>query len=268
MQTMTIGIAGYRCLQEKLSLTDTLELVRSAGAETYEPLGITTDEERDALGAGLEKYGLKMPSVYVNSRLHEDGWEEAITGVLEQACQARSLGASILVTNPQPIAWGQPLDKTDAQLETQRQALIFLGRALQTEGMALAYHVHDVELRHDAHELHAMLGGVPAPLMGFCLDAHWLYRGSGNSAATMTALVAQYATRVISVHVRQSEGGVCAETLDGSDMDGAAIAATVKAAGFDGPVYVELLQEPATPRTRSLLQAHTESLATLREWFL
>jgi inosose dehydratase len=265
---MTFGIAGYRCLQEKLSLDDTLALVKAAGAETFEPLSPPDDATWDALGAGLEKHGLALKSVYVNSRLHEPGWEAEIEKVLQQAERAKSLGATIIVTNPQPIAWGQPWDKSDEQLSCQRDALSGLAEALSSRGMRLAYHVHDMELRHGARELHHMLLGIDQAVMGFCLDAHWLYRGCGDSMLAVSDLITQYARRVTCVHVRQSTGGVCAETLDGEDIDWASIARNLLAAGIDGPVYVELLKESGTPQTMDLMSAHAISLNRLREWFV
>ncbi len=258
---MTLGIAGYRCLQEKLSLTDAIRLAREAGAQTFEPLGLPDDSVRDVVGKALAETSLTMPTLYVNSKLHDESWPESVQTVLEHARRARSLGASQLVTNPEPIAWGQPLDKTDRQLETQKEALIALGEALRSEKMTLAYHVHDMELRHGARELHHMLLNTS---LDFCLDAQWLYRGCGDSFLAAQDITRRYARRISCVHVRQSVGGICSETLGEGDIDWPALFEILQSAGFDGPVSVELLQEKETPTALSLLDAHRESLAQLK----
>jgi inosose dehydratase len=260
---MTLGIAGYRCLQNKLSLPDAIQLAHEAGAQTFEPLGLPDDATRDEVGEALERTKLTMPSLYVNSKLHEETWPESIETVLSHARRAKSLGARRIVTNPEPIAWGQPLDKTDAQLETQKEALIALSEALKQEGLALAYHVHDMELRHGARELHHMLLETS---LEFCLDAQWLYRGCGDSYLAAQDITRLYAGRVSCVHVRQSVGGVCSETLTDGDIDWAALFAILHASGFDGPVSVELLKEKETPETLSLIEAHRQSLAQLKRW--
>jgi inosose dehydratase len=261
--SMTLGIAGYRCLQAKLSLPDALSMARDAGAQTFEPLGLPDDAARDEVGEALARTGLTMPSLYVNSRLHEETWPESLEVVLAHARRARSLGASRIVTNPEPIAWGQPLDKTDPQLETQKEALIALQDALESENLALAYHVHDMELRHGARELHHMLLETS---VDFCLDAQWLYRGCGDSFVATKDIVTLYAGRVSCVHVRQSARGVCSETLTDGDIDWPALFALLRASGFDGPVSVELLKEKDTPEILSLLEAHRQSLTRLQSW--
>ncbi len=258
---MTLGIAGYRCLQAKLSLTEAIHLAHEAGAQTFEPLGLPDDETRDIVGTALAETKLAMPTLYVNSKLHEETWPESVETVLKHARRASSLGASQLVTNPEPIAWGQPLDKTDRQLETQKEALIALSDALRSEKITLAYHVHDIELRHGARELHHMLLNTS---IDFCLDAQWLYRGCGDSFLAAQDITRLYARRISCVHVRQSIYGVCSEALSAGDIDWAALFDILRAAGFDGPVSVELLKEKETPDALSLLDAHRQSLAQLK----
>jgi inosose dehydratase len=265
--SMTLGIAGYRCLQAKLSLPEAISMAYEAGAQTFEPLGLPDDQVRDVVGEALTRTKLTMPSLYVNSRLHEESWPENIEIVLAHARRAKSLGASIVVTNPEPIAWGQPLDKTDQHLETQKEALIALSEALQSEKLTLAYHVHDIELRHGARELHHMLQNIPAEHISFCLDAQWLYRGCGNSFLAARDIVKLYAGRVSCVHVRQSARSICSEALGDGDISWPALFEILRASRFDGPVSVELLKEKETPETLTLVEAHRQSLVQLASWF-
>ena len=99
-----------------------------------------------------------------------------IKDVLAIAREARNIGIEILVTNPTPINWGGPENKTDEQLTTQAAALNLLGEELNAMGMKLAYHNHDIEMRESAREFHHMLTGTDPANVHLCLDPHWIYR--------------------------------------------------------------------------------------------
>ena len=49
--------------------------------------------------------------------------------------------------------------------------------------------------------------------MKLCLDTHWIYRGAGNSNVALFDILKLYGDRVVSLHLRQSVGGVWSETL-------------------------------------------------------
>ena len=105
--------------------------IAATGIKGYEPI-INSPTEFQDLGARLEKHGLEMRSLYVNSTLHEAAEvEKSATRILAIAHEAKKLGTEIIVTNPAPIKWGGEEAKSDAQLEIQ--------------ATALAYHSHDVE---------------------------------------------------------------------------------------------------------------------------
>jgi hypothetical protein len=70
--------------------------------------------------------------------------------VLSIASLAKTLGTRIIVTNPSPIRWSGPEDKTDAQLRFQARSLDRLGAALKVLGLKPAYHNHDAERRQGA----------------------------------------------------------------------------------------------------------------------
>jgi inosose dehydratase len=140
---------------------------------------------------------------------------------------AALLDTQVAVVNPTPIRWGQPLDKSDGELATQARALQTLAERLAVHGVRLAYHTHDAEMRHAAREFHHMLLATDPAVVGLCLDAHWIYRGAGNSQVALFDIVQLYGSRVVSLHLRQSRNGVWTETLDeadGADLDYARLA--------------------------------------------
>jgi inosose dehydratase len=116
--------------------------------------------------------------------------------------RAKAAGAQIVVTNPNPIRWGGSEDKSDAQLRTQAAALDRLGQQLAQRGMTLAYHNHDAELRNAAREFHHMLVGTGPRFVTLCLDAHWIYRGAGNSSVALFDVVKRYGPRVRELHLQ------------------------------------------------------------------
>jgi inosose dehydratase len=270
---MVIGTGSFRWLQryrmQGLSLEDHLEETIAeaarAGMKTWEPIGLPTDEYTTRLQKTLTANGMKLTSLYVNCRLHDEEWPESVEAVMQQALRAKALGATIICTNPEPLNWNEPLDKTDDQLSIQLGAMFTLCQRLQTEGMELAYHVHSSELRNKGREFLFMMENIPAPLMGFCLDTHWIYRGYGNSQRAVNDAITKYGPRVLSLHLRQSQKGIWTETLCDGDVDYAPLAKWIKNSGFDGPLYIELGYEEGVPQTMSLQEAHRQSLAWVQK---
>ena len=181
--------------------------VAKSGVQGFEPIGESPDGVKK-LGPLLKKHGLEMRSLYVNSKLHE-----AIGDVLAIATEAKKLGSHIIVTNPSPIRWGGPENKTDAQLNVQAKALDQLGERIRKEGLTLAYHNHDAELREGGREFHHMLTGTDPENVKLCLDAHWIFRGCGDSQVALFDAVEHYHSRIIELHLRQSTGGIWTEAF-------------------------------------------------------
>lgn len=190
-----------------------IDAVASTGVQGFEPIGDSPDQIRK-LGALLKKNGLEMRSLYVNSKLHEaEEAKASINLVLAVAAEAAKAGAKIVVTNPSPIRWSGPENKNDQQLRTQARALDRLGAELRDRGMILAYHNHDAELREGAREFHHMLTATDPDNVKLCLDAHWVYRGCGNSEVALFDAVKHYHERIVELHLRQSEKGIWTEVF-------------------------------------------------------
>lgn len=189
-------------------LEASLAEVAAAGFDGFEPL-IDSTEFLQRLASGLKKHGLQMRSLYVNSSLHDrEQIPQSSAEVLDLAARAQELvGTKIIVTNPSPLRWGGPEDKNDDQLKQQAEALDRIGATLHSRGQVLAYHNHDAELRQAAREFHHMMVGTAPENVTLCLDAHWIYRGSGNSQVALFDVLQLYGRRITELHLRQSPRG-------------------------------------------------------------
>lgn len=248
-------------------LDEVFTLLRECGIAAWEPI-VAPSEDFQTLGQTLVRHGLQMPSIYLNSTLHTADWQRSVDGVVRQAREAKeAAGTRVVVVNPEPIAWGEPLDKSDDQLRVQARSLQSLGEALNGEDLRLAYHTHDAEMRHAAREFHHMMLATDATTVGLCLDSHWIYRGAGNSEIALGDIVKLYGGRIASLHLRQSQRGVWSETLEDGDINYDPLARTLQAMNFSGPIIIEQASEDGTPRTMTPLQAHCVSTDWARRTF-
>jgi inosose dehydratase len=240
------------------------ELVQ-AGLRAVEP-AFTKPEEVERLATIVKPAELAIPSLYVNSKLHEStDAESSLQNALAVAKAAkRAFGTTILVTNPSPIQWGGAAAKNDEQLREQARNLGKLGRALRELGMTLAYHNHDMELRQGAREFHHMLAGTDPADVKFCLDAHWVYRGCGNSQVALFDVVRLYGQRVVELHLRQSRNGVWTESFGPGDIDYPQLMAQLRAFGVDPFPVLEQAVEAESPKTQSAVPAHAAALPYFR----
>lgn len=237
----------------------------AAGFDGFEP-SVESATQLESLAALVGRHGLELRSLYVNSTLHEpERVDRSVADVLAIARTARALGTRIIVTNPSPIRWGGPEDKSDRQLECQAQALDRLGLQLSGLGLRLAYHNHDVELRQAAREFHHMLAATDPKYVHLCLDAHWVYRGSGDSQVALFDVVRLYGARIVELHVRQSQGGAWTEALGDGDVDYARLAQTLATAQLTPHVVLEQAIERGSPNTMGVVEAQRRSVAYARK---
>ena len=249
------------------SMDDGLAEVAASGLDGFEPFAGEPDDI-DRLASLTARHGLGMRSIYVGSNLHDPAEADGnVRRILAVGERARAVGTRIVVTNPNPIGWGSAEAKTDAQLRIQARALTALGRGLAEMGLVLAYHNHDVELRHAAREFHHMMLATDPQAVRLCLDAHWIYRGSGNSTVAVADVVKLYGHRVAELHLRQSAGGVWTEVFGEGDIDYPALAAALAAVNVRPHLVVEQAVEDASPNTMDALSAHRPSCANTRRIF-
>jgi inosose dehydratase len=208
-----------------------------------------------------------MRSLYVNSALHDESdAEKSIADVMAIAEVARQIGTKIIVTNPSPVRWGGPEDKSDTQLRTQAKALDRLGAELRQLGLQLAYHNHDAELRQGAREFHHMLTATDPDNVKFCLDAHWVYRGCGDSEVAVFDVLTHYHQRIVELHLRQSKEGVWTEAFTPTgDIDYHRIFEFLATTDNAPHVVLEQAVEEKSARQMTAVLAHRQSCENVRK---
>lgn len=260
----------YYARQGKTWMADpdaSLTELAQSGVTAYEP-SINSAEDVTKLLPLLKKYKLSMPSLYVNSTLHRaDEAQKSINSILTIADAARAAGTTIVVTNPSPIKWGSSDDKQDADLIEQAKNLDRLGSELRQRGITLAYHTHAPEHRQAAREFHHMLLGTDPKNVSLCLDAHWVYRGSGNSQVALFDVVKLYGKRLVEVHIRQSKNGIWQETFGDGDIDYRRLTADLKTLNRHLLLVLEQCLEKESPNTMGPVEAHKQDLQYTRTVF-
>jgi len=241
--------------------------VKASGNDGFEP-GVGGLPQIEQMMPLLKKHGLEMRSLYVNSTLHEASQaEKSIKEVLVGAAKAKAFGTRIIVTNPSPIRWGGPENKTDEQLQVQAAALDKLGARLKPMGLILAYHNHDIELRNAAREFHHMMVGTDPANVTLCLDAHWIYRGAGNSQAALFDVLKLYGPRITELHLRQSQNNVWTETFGPGDIDYPRLAGHLFQIGIKPLLVLEQAVESGSPNTLNAVEAFKRSTRYARQVF-
>lgn len=239
--------------------------IAKSGIESYEPI-IEKVNEFNGLGDRLKRHGLSMKSLYVNSVLHDaDRASQSVDDVLEIATAAADLGVNIIVTNPSPISWGGSEDKSDAQLRIQARNLDLLGGEIRKLGMQLAYHNHDAELRQGGREFHHMLTATNPHDVRLCLDAHWVYRGCGNSEVAVFDALHHYHERIVELHLRQSQAGVWTESFSmAGDIDYTRLFTFLRERDVKPHLVLEQAVEAKSARELTAVEAHTASCSALQ----
>ncbi|MBK1878278.1 sugar phosphate isomerase/epimerase family protein [Pelagicoccus mobilis] len=250
-------------------LNQSIREIAESGAQSLEP-NLESIEQVNTISRALEINGLEMRSIYVNSVLHEaDQANASIEKALRIASEAQEkAGTKIVVTNPSPISWGGPENKTDKQLVTQAKALETLGKKLSQEGLTLAYHNHDSELRLGARELHHCLASTNPEYVKYCLDSHWVYRGCEDSNVALFDVVELYASRIVELHLRQSTNGVWDESFSTQgDVDYHRLLTTLQEKEISPLIVAEQAVEKQSPNTLDALSAHKITHANIRTQF-
>lgn len=240
---------------------------KESGITAIEP-AFNNPEEVKTILPYLSKYGISIPSAYVNSLLHEyAAAEDSIKNVLAIADNLMTAGTRILVTNPSPIAWGQKIAKNDQQIKLQTLNLSRLGSELKKRKITLAYHTHDSEMLAGGKEFHHVLQNTNPNDVGFCLDAHWIFRGCENSDLAIFDVIKIYGSRIVELHIRQSTGGIWTETFGAGDIDYQRMAEVFYTENIRPHLVIEQAVEEGSPNTLDGIAAHKISLQKVQEIF-
>jgi inosose dehydratase len=113
-----------------------------------------------------------------------------------------------------------------------------------------------------------MLTATDPANVKFCLDAHWVFRGCGDSQVALFDALEQHGNRIVELHLRQSRGGVWTEvfTAEG-DIDYARLGAWLRAHKLKPLLTLEQAVETGSPKTLDAVAAHRQSLANTRRLF-
>ena len=244
----------------ELHTDELLAQIAKTGITGYEPI-IEDVSEFKGLAERLKRHQLVMHSIYVNVLLHEEeSAEQNIEDVVSIARAAAKHGTQIVVANPTPIRWGGTEDKDDRQLRLQGKMLNRLGARLKTRRITLAYHNHDAELRQGGREFHHMLTATDPENVKFCFDAHWVFRGCGNSEVAVFDALAHYHDRIVELHLRQSKSGVWTEAFSlNGDIDYRRVLDFLAAKGNKPHLVLEQAVEAESPHELSVVDAHRVS---------
>ena len=228
----------------------------SSAFKKLEPV-IDSFEYFEEVKTSIDWKSFDIMSVYLNAILHEQKTlNQKISQVREIAKFYAKLGAKIIIINPSPISWEETVDKTDDELNTQVKALDLLGTSFAEMGLLLAYHNHDAEMRNRGRELHWILQKTNPQYLRYCLDCHWIYRGSGNNSKELFRIIDLYADRIIELHLRQSSNGIWTEFFKEGDIDYREIARALKYKKIKPRLVLEQAVEKGTPNTMSIDESH------------
>ncbi|WP_304232890.1 sugar phosphate isomerase/epimerase [Jiulongibacter sediminis] len=238
------------------------------GLKAYEP-SLSSIEQAEKLIAAMKKHNIQLPSVYIGSILHEKReLTKSMENMLSIAETVAAYDTKIIVTNPNPIAWGSDLLKNDDQLQVQAEALEKLGKALKTKGLTLAYHTHDPEFKAGAREFHHMLQNTSPEHLKFCMDVHWIYRGSANSQLAAFDVLKMYGNRIAELHLRQSSDGIFQEVFtEAGDIDYKKFAEELSKANIHPHLVIEQCLEKGSPKTMNALAAHIKDKTAVEQTF-
>lgn len=239
-----VWMQSYRAQNQKIEdhLDHVFGEIKLAGIHAVEGWleWFSNPTQRDQIARLLSDHQMQMPGVYYNALIHDsDQLNSTLDELYQLAEHAQQVDCNMIVCNPTPIDWNNPIDKTKAQLATQAEALNQIGAQLQSMGMQLAVHHHDAEMRNQATEFLHILENTNPEQVGICLDFDWILRG-GQSPLEMLNRVG---TRLTNAHIRNTKSGRWTEAFGEGDIDYTTIQQTFQKIGYQGPLVIELVYE-------------------------
>ena len=142
-----------------------------------------------------------------------------------------------------------------------------LGLQLKAMGLTLSYHNHDIELRNAAREFHHMMVGTDPAYVTLCLDAHWVYRGAGNSSVALFDILKLYGSRIAELHLRQSKENIWTEAFEDGDINYRRLAKYLLDIDVLPHIVLEQAVEKGTPKTKDTVEAFRQSSKYARRIF-
>jgi inosose dehydratase len=125
-------------------------------------------------------------------------------------------------------------------------------------GIDLAYHNHDAESEKELVNFITCSLADPEHVK-LCLDAHWIYRGAGNSQVALFDIVSLYAERIVELHLRQSHNGIWSEVFEKWRYRLFPAGEYLQRKGLKPHVVLEQAIEAGTPHTMNTVEAMSRS---------
>jgi len=122
-------------------------------------------------------------------------------------------------------------------------------------------------LRNAAREFHHMMVGTDPAYVTLCLDAHWIYRGAGNSAVALFDILKLYGSRITELHLRQSKDNIWSETFEDGDINYRRLAKHLLDIDVRPHIVLEQAVEKGTPKTMETIDAFRQSSKYARRIF-
>ncbi|MBI5281796.1 MAG: TIM barrel protein [Candidatus Solibacter usitatus] len=240
-------------------IPEVFETLKSAGYSTVELVsGFFTADNASNTAQSLLLARMKCVAVYNGGVMHTaEGGRETVQQTLALAKRVKAVHPIAAISfNPNPKPKQEA--KTDSELGVQAENLNKLAKDLKKMGLRLYIHQHAPEMAQEAREWRHILKNTDPKTVEFCLDTHWVLRG-GQDPMT---LLKECGTRLASIHLRNSKGGVWMEDFGDGDLDYVAVAAYLKQIAYRGYLVVELAYDKKTEMTRTL----EENLRRSREY--
>jgi inosose dehydratase len=251
-----LSMASYIFIQrfetEKKPLADGVEeMLSTAHRAGFRRVELTaeflTAELRSRTFALLKQNKLELPTVYAGSTMHEpQAADKSIREIVDLAEAIKPAGVKAIVTNPSPMP--QHAQKSEGELSVQVRALNRLGSELRKRDMELMIHHHTPELVDNAREWRYELAHTDPSVVACCVDVDWAVHGGQQPVPFMR----EAGSRLASLHLRNTSGGVWLEDFSDGDIDYHKVADYLKQISFKGYLVVELAYEKQTRVTRSL----------------
>jgi inosose dehydratase len=113
-----------------------------------------------------------------------------------------------------------------------------------------------------------MMVGTDPACVTLCLDAHWIYRGSGNSQVALFDVLKLYGSRVTELHLRQSKDNIWTEMFGDGDIDYKRVAKYLLDIGVKPHIVLEQAVEAGSPKTTGSVEALRKSCQYARQIFV
>ena len=268
-----------RELGADITLETCLAQARAVGFEGME-LGHKFPREPRALGAVLDRFGLRCVSGWYSAELLVWGAREELTRLRPHLELLKAMGSTVLVLAEVSNAVHGDLQRplSERPVLTARdwrelgQRLTEVAAATQAEGVRLAYHHHMGTVVQSEEDIDALMAAT-GPEVGLLLDTgHAAFAG-----ASPAALARRYAPRIVHVHAKDVRSQVAEQARSGNWSFLRAVLAGVFTVPGDGsvafePVFAELgdysgwvvLEAEQDPRRADPLTYATRGFATLK----